>query len=91
MVRPRTWTDDEFRQAVLGPPPATSLFQVTRRLGLRQGGPTNKVLFRHAERLGLELPNGWDRNPPPPMPIASPLANYKRPTPSGVDGGGKEE
>jgi hypothetical protein len=54
--RPRKWTDDDLRKAVTGPPPATSLFEITRRLGIRQGGPTNRMLRAHAERLSLTLP-----------------------------------
>jgi hypothetical protein len=54
--RPRKWTDDDLRRAVLGPPPASSLFEITRRLGIRQGGPTNRMLRAHAERLSLTLP-----------------------------------
>jgi hypothetical protein len=53
VTRPRTWTDDDLRRAVYG---ATSMKEVTDRLGLCYGGPTNRVLRRHADRLALTLP-----------------------------------
>lgn len=58
MSRPRSWTDDQFRQAVAT---NTTLIGIASALGLTQGGPTNRVLRAHAQRLGLELPNGWRR------------------------------
>jgi hypothetical protein len=134
MPRGRSWTDDQFRQAVIGPPPARTLREVTRRLGLRlcggtnltlhrharrlgitlplanpgperswtddqlrqaaatspsmkaltdtlglrQGGPTNKLLRRHADRLGVTLPNGWHRPRPPSPTIPTPLGGERR-------------
>jgi hypothetical protein len=63
MSRPRTWTDEDLRRAVTGPPPATSLYQVSTRLGLAPVG-SNKTIRIHAARLGLTLPNGWYRPRP---------------------------
>jgi len=56
VTRPRTWTDDDLRRVADG---AESLIQISTALGLTQGSRTNKTLRRHAERLGLTLPNGW--------------------------------
>ena len=74
--RPRSWTDPQFRQAVAGPPPARSMSELARRLGLWPAGPTNRMLREHATRLRVELPNGY-RN----------RTGTKRPAPSGADRG----
>ena len=58
MTRPRSWTDDQLRQAAAE---ETSILGVTRRLGLRQNGRTNRLLEAHADRLNITLPNGWNR------------------------------
>jgi hypothetical protein len=59
-VRPRSWTDQQLIRAVKGDhrhAPARSKQEVTDRLGLRQGGPTNQVISNACDRLGLTLPN----------------------------------
>jgi len=55
-----TWSNDDLRRAVNGDgrrPPARSMLEVTNRLGLTQGGPTNQVIREHAAFIGLTLPN----------------------------------
>ena len=59
MGRPRTWTDEQFIEAVKG---ATSKTQIAHRLGLVQNGPQNRTFQAHANRLGLELPDGHKRD-----------------------------
>jgi hypothetical protein len=54
----RSWSDDDLRRAVLGPPPAGSLAEVARRLGLSPSGQGNQVLRRNARRLRITLPDG---------------------------------
>jgi hypothetical protein len=50
----RTWTDDDLRREALK---ATSMKQLTVALGLWSGGPTNRVLRAHADRLKITLPD----------------------------------
>jgi hypothetical protein len=95
MTRPRRWADDDLRRAVAGPPPARSLAEVSRRLGLRQGGPTNRVLRERAAWIGVALPNGWYRVRsvpplPPPLSIPTPLGHSKDLTPTGGASRGRE-
>lgn len=51
MPRPRTWTDDDLREAVRT---SQSLREVARRLGLASGGRSQHALWRHIDRLGLD-------------------------------------
>ena len=66
MPRPRTWTDDDLREAVVA---SESLREVALRLGLASGGRSQQALQRHIDRLGLDashLPvmvNGRVRRP----------------------------
>jgi hypothetical protein len=53
-----SWTDDALRQACAG---ATTITEVTRRLGLAPNGQENELLRRHIRRLGLPMPNGRPR------------------------------
>lgn len=58
---PRRWTDDELRRAVNGgggQPPADSMKQVCRRLGLTQSGQEAALLKVHMRRLRLPIPHG---------------------------------
>ena len=58
MPRPKSYTKEEFLAAVDG---ATSTIQISNRLGLTQGGLTNKSLRAYAEELGVVLPDGRQR------------------------------
>jgi hypothetical protein len=53
MSRPRSWTDDDLRRAVVG---ARSLREVIGRLGLRQTGGAHTSVRRHARRLSIPIP-----------------------------------
>ena len=60
MPKQRTWTAAQLRRAVEGGggwPPASSMIEITRRLGIRQGGSNNAVIRDYAEGMGLELPD----------------------------------
>ena len=50
MPRPRTWTDDDLREAVAA---SSTWREVSRRLGLRAGGRSHQQLQQHVARLGL--------------------------------------
>jgi len=52
MPRPRSWTDDQLREAVRV---SRSLLQVCRHLGIPPGGETYQNLRWHVARLGLEI------------------------------------
>lgn len=62
MPAPRTWTDDQLAAAVAA---SVSMAEVHRRLGLKVAGGTQSSLFRHAERLSLDVSHfkgqGWGR------------------------------
>jgi hypothetical protein len=53
--KPR-WTDAQLIEAAKD---ATTMTQITDRLGLPQSGQQNQVLRRHAQEIELKLPNGW--------------------------------
>lgn len=53
MGRPRSWTDEDLRDAVAG---AATLSDVLRRLGLSIGGATMDVVRRRMLELGLDEP-----------------------------------
>lgn len=58
MTRPRTWTDDQLRQAA-----ATSrtLREIVAKLGLRPTGGAHRDITRAAARLGVALPAAQGR------------------------------
>lgn len=66
---PRRWSDEDLRRAVKGDesdpslPPATSISQVSDRLGLSRSGISNQILRAHMRRLALPIPEGRRRNP----------------------------
>ncbi len=62
MAAHRTWTDAQLTDAVAA---SSSMAEVHRRLGLKVAGGTQSALFRHAQRLGLDVSHfkgqGWSR------------------------------
>jgi hypothetical protein len=53
VTRPRGWTDDDLRRAVVD---ARSLREVIANLGLRPTDGAHRDVHRHARRLGITLP-----------------------------------
>lgn len=50
----RRWTDEDL---ILAAKSSSSLLEICQRLGLKQSGPTNRMIRSHANRLGIELPD----------------------------------
>lgn len=68
MGRPRSWTDEQLREAVAS---SASITEVLRKLGLAKGGATVAVVRKRMLQLGLDAPHirrrvtssAWDVDP----------------------------
>lgn len=79
MARPRSWTDDDLRQAVER---SSSMAQVVRALRLRRGGAAYVTVRTRMEQLGLGLggrqgdPSGSSTNASFTKPTAGPARTW---------------